>query len=69
MPEVYPERQVSDNRSVRNLLLGEFSLVVLPSLACVVGLNKAIIIQQIHYWIQHKQDHSKKHADGFRLGH
>lgn len=33
-------------------LLDEYPLVVLPSLACDLGLNEAIILQQIHYWLQ-----------------
>jgi hypothetical protein len=33
------------------LLLDESPLVVLPSLACAVGLNEAIILQQVHYWL------------------
>jgi hypothetical protein len=33
------------------LLLSESPLVVLPSLACAIGLNEAIILQQVHYWL------------------
>lgn len=33
-----------------NLLINEPPLQVLPSLAKVIGLNEAIIVQQIHYW-------------------
>lgn len=32
-------------------LIEEYPLVVLPTLACAVGLNEAIVIQQINYWI------------------
>lgn len=32
------------------LLLDEHTLQVLPSLAKAIGLNEAIIVQQIHYW-------------------
>lgn len=38
------------------LLLDEHPLLVLPSLAKSVGLNEAIFIQQIHYWL-----HDSKH--------
>jgi len=49
-------------------LLDEYPLIILPSIAVVVGLNEAIILQQIHYWIQHNSKSS--HADlTFRLGH
>jgi len=34
------------------LLINEPPLQALPSLACLVGINGAIILQQIHYWIQ-----------------
>lgn len=32
------------------LLIAESPMQVLPSLACAVGLNEALILQQIHYW-------------------
>jgi hypothetical protein len=35
-----------------NLLFDESPLVVSPQLAVVLGLNEAIIIQQLHYWLQ-----------------
>lgn len=34
------------------LLIEEPPLQVLPSLAVTIGLNEAIIIQQIHYWLR-----------------
>lgn len=36
------------------LLMDERPLVILPSLAKLIGLNQAIVIQQMHYWIQNK---------------
>lgn len=39
----------------KNLLIQEYPLVVLPSLAKVIGLNKSIVLQQIHYWLQTSQ--------------
>jgi hypothetical protein len=36
---------------VSNLLINEPPLMVLPTLAAKIGLNEAIILQQIHYWI------------------
>lgn len=37
------------NRS--HLLINEPALQVLPSLAKVIGLNEAIVLQQLHYWL------------------
>ncbi len=34
------------------LLIDEHPLQVLPSLAVLIGLNEAIILQQIHYWLR-----------------
>ncbi|MEK6203295.1 MAG: hypothetical protein N2B04_04495 [Psychrobacter sp.] len=36
-----------------NLLINEPPLQVLPSLAKVIGLNEAIMLQQVHYWLHH----------------
>lgn len=33
------------------LLINEYPLMVLPKLAAKIGLNEAIMLQQIHYWI------------------
>lgn len=33
------------------LLISEHPLMVLPSLATAVGLNQAIVLQQVHYWL------------------
>ncbi len=41
------------------LLINENPLQVLPTLACAVGLNEAVVLQQIHYWMtssQHNYD-------------
>src|SRR5690606_5241626 len=37
-----------------NLLINEQPLVVLPSLAEKIGLNEAIMLQQIHFWLTRK---------------
>lgn len=40
------------------LLLDDYSLVIFPELACKIGLNEAIILQQIHYWTEiNKEKH------------
>lgn len=36
------------------LLISESPLLVLPSLATAIGLNEAIVLQQIHYWLTTK---------------
>lgn len=33
------------------LIINEHPLLVLPSLAVIIGLNEAIILQQVHYWL------------------
>lgn len=42
------------------LLMDDPPLVVQPALAVAVGLNEAIVLQQIHYWLQHNQK-TKRH--------
>ncbi|MCB0083947.1 MAG: hypothetical protein KDE47_23565 [Caldilineaceae bacterium] len=37
------------------LLINEPPLQVLPTLACWVGLNEAIFLQQLHYWLTSKK--------------
>ena len=44
------------------LLIEEYPLVILPQLAAVIGLNEAIVLQQIHYWVDlFKQAKDKHH--------
>ena len=38
-----------------NLLINEPPLQVLPTLATYIGLNEAIFLQQVHYWLQIKK--------------
>lgn len=33
------------------LIIDEQPLMVLPKLACAIGLNEAIVLQQVHYWL------------------
>lgn len=37
------------------LLIDEPALQVLPSLAVAVGLNEAIVLQQVHYWLKNAE--------------
>lgn len=39
-----------------NLLINEPPLQVLPTLAARVGLNEAIFLQQLHYWLVRSQN-------------
>lgn len=41
---------------MNNLLIEEYPLIVLPSLAKAIGLNDSIMLQQIHYWIRKEQN-------------
>ena len=42
---------------MRSLLVDEYPLIVLPSLAKEIGLNEAIMLQQIHFWIGKKNNY------------
>ncbi|GGE79650.1 replication protein [Priestia taiwanensis] len=39
-----------------NLLIEDKPLLVLPVLACECGLNEAMFLQQLHYWIQRSEN-------------
>jgi len=45
-----------------NMLIDESPLLIIPSLATVIGLNESILLQQVHYWLitnrkaRHKED-------------
>lgn len=41
---------------MNNLIIDEYPLMVLPKLAVKIGLNEAIILQQVHYWLN-KSNH------------
>ena len=49
MPDDFARRPPS------NLLIDEYPLQVLPSLAVAIGLNEAMLLQQLHYWLHPKQ--------------
>jgi len=51
-----------------NLLIDEPPLQVLPSLAVAIGLNEALILQQVHYWIGTKKRAPDKNKETFRKG-
>ncbi len=54
--------ETSRSLEVSRLLIPEPPLLVLPSLAITVGLNEAIFLQQLHYWLLQ----SGKDRDGRR---
>lgn len=46
--------------TISNYLIEEYPLIILPKLASVVGLQEAIVLQQVHYWMDrtvHIKDH------------
>ena len=40
-------------------------VMIIPELACAIGLNEAIVVQQIHYWAEH----NKRSKTNFKDGH
>lgn len=38
-----------------NILLNDRPIIVVPTLAVLLGTNESIILQQIHYWLQRSQ--------------
>lgn len=36
----------------------------MPTLATLIGLNEAIILQQVHYWLKHKEKSGQNYIDG-----
>lgn len=47
------------------MLLDSQPLVVLPELAKLVGINEAIILQQIHYWTNINREQQRNYHDGY----
>ncbi len=46
------------------LLFDPYPLMINPNLAALVGLNEAIILQQIHYWVEKNEEKSKNLHEG-----
>lgn len=44
------------------LLINENPLQVLPKLAAAIGLNEAIVLQQVHYWLSYSTTQKKGYA-------
>ena len=50
---------MSDTPNINKLLIDDQPILVLPKLAEAVGLNEAIVLQQMHYWLRtSKHDHN-----------
>ena len=47
-----------------HLLIDESPLQVLPSLASAIGLEEAIVLQQLHYWLSNPKNSGHKDEDG-----
>jgi len=47
-----------------HLLINEPALQVLPSLALALGLEEAIILQQLHYWLNNPKSEGRIDANG-----
>lgn len=47
------------------LLLEEHPLVVIPELAKKIGLNEAIILQQVHYWVVLNSKKERNYRDDY----
>ncbi|MHC0037932.1 hypothetical protein [Pseudoneobacillus sp. C159] len=41
------------------LLISEGPIIILPSLAVRIGVNEAVVLQQVHYWLV-KSSHVKE---------
>ena len=50
-PHLIPKNDDSPPLRGRALLISETPLQVIPSLAEAIGLNEAIFLQQLHYWL------------------
>lgn len=53
---VQPDRNIDSQKKRRKkamskLLINERPVMIIPSLAVKIGLNEAIVLQQIHYWV------------------
>ena len=54
---------MSGFRNTSPLLINESPLQVLPSLAVLLGLNEAMILQQIHFWLCNKDKRCKPYIN------
>jgi len=52
------------SKNSKKLLLDEPPMVIIPSLAKQIGLNEAIVLQQVHYWLELNRKTNKNYRDG-----
>lgn len=57
-------RGIGGAKLLNNLLLDEHPLLVMPMLATLIGLNEAIVLQQVHYWLKTKENDQQDYIDG-----
>ena len=50
--------------NMNSVLFDEFPILVDRVLAQKIGLNEAIVIQQLHYWIMQNKRQNKNFYDG-----
>jgi hypothetical protein len=55
----------SKSNTTERKILNEEPLLILPSIAKVLGLNEAVIIQQLHYWQTINVDQGNNFEDGY----
>jgi hypothetical protein len=58
------QAQYKTKRNSSNLLINEPPLEVIPSLAVKIGLNEAIALQQLHYWLNDPKNSGRVDEDG-----
>ena len=49
---------------MNNYLLDCQPLIVLPELACAIGLNEAVVLQQVHYWVKLNEKANRNYVQG-----
>lgn len=47
------------------LLLDSQPLIIIPELATKIGLNEAIVLQQLHYWLEINRQTKKNYRNGY----
>lgn len=47
------------------VLYDRYPLIINPTLAELIGLNEAIVLQQIHYWTEKNREDDRNYQDGF----
>lgn len=52
-----------------SLLYNEPPIAVSPTLAKELGLNAAVFLQQLHYWIEQKKQHGSRYQDSYKDGY